>query len=83
MPYNSERSAVMLGFVVLFVLAVFTMAVPVVGYILLALVILAGLALVGGFVAMWWQTRWQPLDDRHRPARPAASVTASSEREVA
>ncbi len=83
MPYKSERSALMLVFVVLFGLAILTAAVPVVGYILLALLILAVLALVGGFGAMWWQTRWQPLDDRHRPARPAAPVAVSSEREVA
>jgi VIT1/CCC1 family predicted Fe2+/Mn2+ transporter len=74
-----ERPALALGGLVLFGLAILTAAVPIVGYVLLALVLLAVLALVGGFVALWWQTRWQPLDDQDRPI----PVPTIQDREVA
>jgi hypothetical protein len=76
-----ERPALTLGSLILLGLATLTAAVPVVGYVLLGLVILAVLSLVGGFAAMWWQTRWQPLDDR--ATRLPASSTEADEREVA
>ena len=83
MRNNDERPALALGGLVVFGLAILTAAVPVVGYVLLALVILAVLALIGGFVALWWQTRWQPLDDRNRPAHLPAPAPRSEDREVA
>lgn len=81
MPNNDERPAVMLGFLVLFGLAVLTAAVPEFGYVLLGLVILLVVGVVAGFVVMWRNTRWQPLDDRHHPARLPAPTT--QDREVA
>lgn len=81
MPHNTERSALTLGFVILLGLVALTAAVPVVGYVLLGLVILLVLGLIAAFVAKWRETRWQPLDDRHRPDRISTPVTP--EREVA
>jgi uncharacterized membrane protein YqjE len=79
MPSLNERQALTLGALILLGLATLTAAVPVVGYILLALLILGVLALVGGFAAMWWQTRWQPLDEH--PERQVEPVM--QDREVA
>lgn len=81
MPHNTERSALALAFIILLGLVTLSAAVPVIGYILLALVILAVLSLIGGFAAMWWQSRWQPLDDR--PAQIPTPVTDTDKREVA
>lgn len=79
MRNNDERPALALAGLVVFGFAILTAAVPVVGYVLLGLVILAVLGWLVGGVVLWRRTRWQPLDDRHRPV----PVPAIPDREVA
>jgi len=81
MTSHDERPALALGGLVLFGLAILTAAVPVVGYVLLGLVILMVVGLIVGAGVLWWRTRWQPLDDRHRPVH--LPVPATPDREVA